>query len=347
MTSSIHTARRTFVKLAAAAALTPFASRFAHAASDSVVLGTWGGDTEKSLSSLVTASKKRYGIDILLDVGTPSARKTKLLAQLNRRRNAMDIPFLVDSDMHYLNGMGALLTLDKARIPNYGNLREEFTHSAYSVPIMYSALILVYSKKLGNPPKSIKDLWNPEYAGKVAFTNLSYDKIIPIVSHAFGGSTSDFAAGYEALLKLKENGVRLYASNEAVGNAFQSGEIEVALMWKGRAHQWIDAGLPIAYATPAEGVYPVFFEMAVTKNSGFPDESQKVLGEALTPEVQQTMAISLGQIPAVRNSGLPPDVEERLGFNEEERKRFIKPDYAYLTPRLSEMLDFWNQRFKG
>ncbi|MGB6007650.1 ABC transporter substrate-binding protein [Castellaniella sp.] len=347
MTSSIHTGRRAFVKLAAAAALTPFAGRLAHAAGDPLVLGTWGGDTEKSLASLITASKTQYGIEILLDIGTPSARKTKLLAQMNRRRNAMDIPFLVDSDMHYLNSMEALLPLDKASIPNYGDVQEEFTHSTYSVPIMYSALILVYSKKLGNPPKSIKDLWNPEYAGKVAFTSLSYDKIIPIVSHAFGTGTNDFTAGYDALLKLKESGVRLYASNEAVGNAFQSGEIDVALMWKGRAHQWIDAGLPIAYATPAEGVYPVFFEMAVTRNSGLPKESLKVLGEALTPKVQQTMAISLGQIPVIRNSGLPPKDEERLGFNEEERKRFIKPDYGYLTPRLSEMLDFWNQRFKG
>ena len=44
MTSSIHTGRRAFVKLAAAAALTPFAGRLAHAAGDPLVLGTWGGD---------------------------------------------------------------------------------------------------------------------------------------------------------------------------------------------------------------------------------------------------------------------------------------------------------------
>jgi putative spermidine/putrescine transport system substrate-binding protein len=346
MTSLIKENRRNFVKFGAAAALTPFLSRFAHAAGERIVLSTWGGDTEKSLAQVVEASKQKYKLDVLLDIGTPSARKTKLLAQLNRPRNAIDVTFLVDSDMHYLNGMGALHTLDKSGIPNYDNLREEFKGSTYSVPIMYSSLILVYNKNLSNPPKSIKDLWNPAYMGKLAFTDLSYDKIIPMVSHAVSGSTNDFAAGYEALLKLKPN-VRLYASNEAVGNALQNGEVDVALMWKGRAHQWIDAGLPIAYATQEEGAYPVFFEMAITKNSRSAEDAQKVVGETLTPEVQQTMAIKLGQVPAIKNSGLPPDVESRLGFSDEERKHFIKPDHDYLIPRLSEMHDFWNQRFKG
>ncbi len=338
--------RRTLLKLVTGAGALALVPRFARAAAGPVVLGTWGGDTEKALGPLVKIARSKDDIEVLLDVGTPSARKTKLLAQLNRPKNAMDVPFLVDSDMYQLNQLSALRKLDKKAIPNYDMLLDDFRGSEFSVPTMYSALVLVYSNKIA-PPRLIKDLWKDEYKGKVGIADLSYDKIIPMASVAFGGSVTNFGPGYEALLKLKAQGARVYASNEAVGNAFQNGEIVAAIMWKGRAFQWMEAGLPIAYALPTEGAYPVFFEMAVTRNSGFPAESEKVLGVALLPEIQRTMAIALGQVPTVRNSGLPADVEAKIAFTEAQRKQFIRPDHAYSAGKASEMLDFWNQKFKG
>ena len=281
-----------------------------------------------------------------MDIGTPSARKTKLLAQLNRPRNGMDIAFLTDADMFQMNQLNALKKLDKSAIPNYDDLLEDFRASDYSVPTMYSALVLVYNKKI-EPPRRIADLWKDTYKGRVGFTDLSYDKIIPMASVAHGGSTGDFARGYEALLKLKQQGARVYPSNEAVGNAFQNEEIAAAIMWKGRAFQWMEAGLPLDYHLPEEGAFPVFFEMGVTRNSGFAREAELVLGGALLPEVQRTMALGIGQVPTTKNAGLPRDVEAKIAFTAEQRRRFMKPDHGYAASRASEMLSFWNQRFKS
>jgi putative spermidine/putrescine transport system substrate-binding protein len=153
--------RRHFLKSAMGLGTLACVPRLARAASGPIVLGTWGGDTEKALVPLVKIARDKDDLDVLLDVGTPSARKTKLLAQLGRPKNAMDIAFLVDSDMYQLNQLNALKKLDKKAIPNYDMLLDDFRTSEYSLPTMYSALVLVFSNKV-TAPRSIKDLWKDE-----------------------------------------------------------------------------------------------------------------------------------------------------------------------------------------
>jgi len=343
MTDISRATRRDILKLAGAAGAVSLMPEAARAATGPIVLGTWGGDTSRLLGGLVKQVKDRNDLDVVLDIGTPSTRKTKLLSQINRPRNSMDIPYLVDADMFLLTQMNALRTLDATQIPGYDTLLEDFRNPT-SLPTMYSALVLVYSNSV-QAPKSIADLWRKEY--KVGIADLSYDKVIPMAAVAHGGSVSNFGPGYDALVALRQQGARVYASNEAVGNAFQSGEINAAIMWKGRALQWMDAGLPIAYSLPAEGAYPVSFDMAITRNSAFAKEAHLVLGAVLLPELQRAMALGIGQVPSIKNSGLAPEVEAKIGFTPQERARFIKPDHAYAASKSSEMIDFWNQKFKG
>lgn len=319
------------------------AAPMAFAQSGPVVMGTWGGDTERLLMQVVKLAKEKNNVDLKLDVGTPAARKTKVLSQVNRPQNSMDITFLVDSDVYLLNQVNALRQLEPAAIPLYDTLIPDF-RKAHSLPTMYSALVLVFDDKV-KAPASITDLWRGDY--KVGLADLSYDKVIPMAAVAFGGATNKLAPGYDALLKLKQQGARVYSSNEAVGNAFKSGEINASIMWKGRALQWIDAGIPLRFVLPREGAYPVNFEMAVTRNAANPKEAQMVLGAALTPEVQRSMALGLGQVPTVKNPGMAADLLARVGFTDKERAAFMKPDFAHSAEKASEMLDFWSQRFKG
>ncbi|MBN9264432.1 extracellular solute-binding protein [Hyphomicrobium sp. CS1BSMeth3] len=339
--------RRDLLKYSAAAAAMPMTSILPALANDKrVVFGTWGGDSERILrETMAVVAKERYGIEVVFDVGTPSARKTKLIAQASRPRNTMDIPWLVDSDMYQMSARKIVKNIVPADIPNYENLIEDF-RTDYSVPNCYGALVLVYNNSV-TPPASIKDLWRKEYAGQIGVTDLSYDKIIPMASVAFGGSTSNYAPGYEALLELKKNGVRVYASNEAVGAALKSGEVKIALMWKGRAYTWQQQGVPISYVTPSEGAYPTFFVMGVTSNTGVPELANQVLGAALDPEVQVAVARVIGQVPTVKNAKLPPDLEAGIGFSEADRAKFIKADHAYAAEKASEAREFWNQKFKG
>jgi putative spermidine/putrescine transport system substrate-binding protein len=55
-------------------------------------------------------------------------------------------------------------------------------------------------------------------------------------------------------------------------------------MWKARALQWQDAGLPLGSVVPKEGTVPVVFEGAVAKNSRNPKGAWQFMNALLEPE---------------------------------------------------------------
>lgn len=341
-----HTNRRQFMTLTAGAGaglLLPFQSR----AADQIVAATWGGDTERALRESAGARmSERRGVEVLFDTGTPSARKTKLIAGRDRETNSIDVVHLTDKDMYQMRSQDLLADIDRGSMENFQYVFEGF-RTDYSIPTFYSALVLVYNTKHVSKMTSWKDLWRDEYAGRVGFTDLSYDKIIPIASWAFGGTTSDYEPGMDALLELRDKGVRIYPSNEAAGNAFASEEIVAAIQWKGRAVQWKDAGLPLAYSVPEEGGHPTVFEMGITRNSGNIEESHAFLDIVLEPESQLAAAQAIGQAAVTSHADFPADLEERVGFTDAERANFIPLNHDYAIEQGSAMLDWWEQEFKN
>lgn len=338
--------RRSALGLGAAAGAFMVAGNSARA-SNQIVVTTWGGDYERALrESPGAAMQSERGTSVVFDTGTPSARKTKLLAEAGRPRNSIDIVNLTDSDMYQMSRQGYLLDIDEQLVPGYDTILEQF-RSDYSVPVNFSALVLVYNRNHISSMASWKDLWKEEYRGRIGLTDLSYDKIIPIASVAFGGATDNYQPGYEALLELRDLGVRIYPSNEACGNAFASEEIIAAIQWKGRAVQWAEAGLPLDYALPVEGGFPTSFDMAITRNSGNTEEAGAFLDMVLRPESQLALATAIGQAPVIRDAGLPPDIQEKVGFSDEERENFIELNHEYAANHASEALDWWNQQFKA
>lgn len=342
----IKTSRRSFVTMAGAAAAVTALPK-PSAASGRVVVATWGGDNERAIrESAGVAIKQRESIDVVFDVGTPSARKTKLIAESQRPRNNIDIIHLTDSDMFQMRRQNFLAELGPQNIRGYDKILDQFKTN-YSVPTNFSALVLVYNKNKISSMTSWKDLWRDEYAGKIGFTDLSYDKIVPITAITFGGSASNYTPAYDALLDLKRKGVRVYPSNEACGNAFASEEIIAAIQWKGRAYQWSQAGLPLAYTIPKEGAFPTSFDMGITRNTGSPQQAAAFLSMMLEPASQLALAKAIGQAPVIRDSGLPVELEQTVGFTEKERGQFIPLDHGYAADNASKLLDWWNQKFKA
>lgn len=342
----IHGNRRQFLAGTGAlglSALTPWSA----SAADQIVVATWGGDTERALrESAGVMMAQEHGVEVLFDTGTPSARKTKLMAEASRPRNSIDAVHLTDLDMYQMNRQNYLAKVDPDRIPNHKNIFPEFVKE-YSIPTFYSALVLVYNRNHISSMTSWKDFWKSEYAGRIGFTDLSYDKIVPIASWTFGQTTDDYEPGKEALLALKESGVRIYPSNEAAGNAFASEEIIAAIQWKGRAVQWSRAGLPLDYAVPVEGGLPSVFEMGMTRNSGSPEHAEMFLNTLLEPGPQIAAAQAIGQAPVTSNVTLPDGLEEMVSFSAEERANFIPINFEYASNQAGELLNWWEQVFKG
>lgn len=341
--------RRTFLKSAAtlSAGATISGALPAWASTKEAVMATWGGDYSRLLGEIVQPiSMKKDDVSVVFDTGSTSARKTKVIAQSKRPTNALDVVSFANSDMHLLSENGYLAQLTEKEIPELKNVYPQFATS-YSIPHIYSALVIVYNKDKVKAPKSYKDLWNREYEGKIGLANALYAQAIVASALAHGGSNENFEPGYKPLLELKKAGAKILPSNEAVANAFKSGDIGVTLMWRARAYQWKKLGLPLAFAVPSEGALPVIFEAAMTRNAGHPEAATVFLNAMLNPEAQAGFAEKMGYIPTVRNAKLPGDLMETIGFSDTDRENFVKTNYAYVAEQGRKMLEWWSQTFKA
>lgn len=342
--------RRGFIKQAAGLALVPalpLIPGMANAASSQAVVGTWGGDYQNLLQQFIAPIANAQGVEVVYETGNATARNTKLKAERNSRRGSMDVAILGDLDMYDASLAGVLEPVSVDKVPNLANAIDTF-RTPYSIPHIFSAMVLVYNTQaVSKPPTSFKDALDPQYKGKVGFSDILFNFNTLFVGLAEGGKGDSFEPGYAFLKKLKANSPKVFPSNEAVAAAFKSGEIVMACMWKARALQWKNAGLPLDFVIPEEGAIPVTFEAAVPKNSRNKDAAWKYMNAMLAPEGQVHFARAMGYAPTVRNAALPPDLQATVGFTEAELARIHPYNLEALAAHRANSLDFWNKEFKA
>lgn len=342
--------RRSFLKKASGLALAPalpMIPGLAHAAGSDVVVGTWGGDYQTLLQKFIEPVVTKAGVNVIYDVGQAPNRVTKLKAERTSRRGSMDIALLGDLDMYDASTADALEPVSVQLVPNLAHAIDSFK-TPYSIPHIFSAMVLVYNKeKIDKPPKSLREVLDPKYKGRMGFSDILYLFNTLFLSLAEGGKGDSFEPGYKFLTKLKANQPKIFPSNEAVAAAFKSGEISMSCMWKARALQWRDAGLPLEFVIPEEGAIPVTFESAVPKSSQNQKGAWVYMNALLEPEGQVHFARAMGYAPTVKNASLPADLQARVGFTKDELSRIVPYNLKKLASQRGASMDFWNKEFKA
>jgi putative spermidine/putrescine transport system substrate-binding protein len=345
--------RRGFLKAASGLALAstlPLAPGLARAAGKEVVVGTWGGDYQNLLQQYISPLVAKQDIGVVFDTGNAVPRVTKLRAERNSRRGTMDVALLGDVDMFDASRAQALAEIKDhvGALPNLANVYDQFK-TAYSIPHIFSAMTLVYNtQQFPTPPDSTQIMLDPKYKGRVGFSDILYlYNGLFVGAGGSGGHLNSFEPGKKFLGELVKNAPRIYPSNEAVASAFKSGEIWMACMWKARALQWRDAGLPLGFVIPKEGTIPVTFEAAVARNARNPGPAWTYLNALLEPEGQVHFARAMGYAPTVHNAALPQDLQQRVAFSEQELKRIYPYELDALAKGKPEFLDYWTKSFKG
>lgn len=314
-----------------------------------VVVGTWGGDYQKLLTANVEKPlMDPQRIETIYDVGTSTARKTKLLAARASRRGAMDVACLSDLDTFEMNEAGLLAPIDGARVPSHAHLLKPLVRP-FAIAHIYSAKVIVYNpSKIKAPPQSFDDLWDPKYKGRVGLVDGHYVQNIESAALTAGGSMTDYEPGKAKLLEMKKLvEPKVYPSNETLAAALKSEEVWITLMFKARGFMWKKAGIPVECATPKEGATPYISDMAIPRNAENADCAWAYLEAMLKPEAQVGFADQMGYLPTVTNAKLPADLQKEIGFSEAEIAAFNLPDYGYVAKNASPLLDWWNRSFKG
>lgn len=342
MTFSIG--RRAVLGGAAAGLALPGGAR----AAGQVVVATWGGD----YADLLTRNVEKplldpKGIEVLQDLGSTDSRRTKMIAERAQRRGTVDVVHMDDVGMYQLNQQGLIDPVDFGKLKNGGNIIGALK-KPYSIPHIVSAQVLLYNPaKVTTPPKSMADLWDPKYKGRVGISDPNYTVITLAAALAGGGSMSNWEPAKKMLLDLKKLDAKIYPAHETLVTGLKTEEVWLAPMWLARGFMWNKGGVKLAHVVPEEGAIPVTFEAAVVKNAQHKEEAWAYLDAMLDAKAQLGFADRMGYGPTVTNAQLPSDMLTAISFSEAEQKKFRTPDYAYQASQLPAILDFWNKEFKS
>ncbi|MBS0520907.1 MAG: extracellular solute-binding protein [Proteobacteria bacterium] len=313
-----------------------------------IVVGTWGGDYSRLLAKNIEKPLlEPKGWDVVKDEANDPPRRAKMLAEKSLRRGTSDIQGLSAANMYEVNQQGLVEQLDYSKIPNAKNLIPAMKYP-YGIGQIYSGKVILYNPKLiSTPPTSFADVFDPKMGSKLGIIDIQYQYTLVAAGMASGGSPSNIEPGKERLIACKKAGARIYPSNEAFAQAMKTEEIAAGIMWKARAVQWQNAGIPVETVAAKEGVPMYISGFAMPKNAPNKAGAYAYLNAMLEPSAQEAFAVDMGYNPTITNAKVPPDVQKRIGFTPEEQKRLVDLDYGYLAKNDVAFQEWWNKSFKG
>ncbi|MBN9090231.1 MAG: extracellular solute-binding protein [Reyranella sp.] len=331
--------RRTALTGAAALAAFP-----AMAQDKKVIIGTWGGDYSKLLTKNVDALMK--GVECVHAEEQADPRKAKMMAEKVLRRGTVDVQGLSANDMFDMSEQGLTETLDYSKMANATNLIPQMKYP-YGIGHIYSGKVVLYNPDMMKAPEGFADTLDPKHGNKLGIIDIQRQYNMVAAALAAGGSVHDFEPGKERLIACRKAGARIYPSNEAFAQALKTGEIACGIMWKARAVQWQNAGIKVETVAPKEGVPMYVSGFVMQKNAPNKEAAYAWLDAMMAPSAQENFAKDMGYNPTVTNANVPADLQKRIGFTDEEKKRLVDLDYAYMAKTDVANQDWWNKSFKG
>ena len=312
-----------------------------------IVVGTWGGDYSRLLAkNIETPLLAPKGWDVVKDEANAPPRRAKMMAEKTLRRGTSDIQGLSANDMYEVNEQGTAEQLDYSKMPNAANLIPAMKYP-YGIGHIYSGKVVLFNPKLMQAPTGFADTLDPKHGEKLGIIDIQYQYTMLAAGLASGGSMSNFDPGKERLIACKKAGARIYPSNEAFAQALKTEEIACGIMWKARAVQWQNAGISVETVAPKEGVPMYVSGFVMPKNSPNKEGAYAYLDAMMAPSAQEGFAVDMGYNPTVTNAKVPDDVQKRIGFTDEEKKRLVDLDYSYMAKNDTAFQDWWNKSFKG
>lgn len=346
---SIDISRRALIRLLGGTALSGAAALPARSAvGGRLVVGNWGGDSQKLLEDLIVGPHMTpQGINVAFDTAAEAPRKVKLLAERALPRGTMDIAGLTSTSSFELWKLGVLEEIDESKVPAVVNVLPALKRS-YAVPQFFSTRVILYNpEKVTTAPTSYTDLWNPAYAGKVGVIDIQYQSTMESAALAAGGSVSNYEPGKEKLLELKRMGAKIYPTNEAMAQALKTGECWMCIMWQARGVLWQRAGISIQMAFPREGLALYVSDFVVPKNARNKENAFAFLKAELSPDTQKGFAETFFYNPPLNEITLDPALKKAIGIPAGMENNLLLPDNEYLQQNDAQLKDWWDKVFRA
>lgn len=312
------------------------------AARHTITVGCWGNAYAEALAAVIDGSLERNAsIAVHQAISDEQARVARVVAPGVAPH--LDVAMLSDVDAYRLSLRQIFTPVTTAGV---GTLPEVLPglRTPYGVPQGSTALCVVYNPgKASNPPRGFKALFEAARKGQAGFSSELAIHNLAAAAVSQRDTAASLETGKSTFEALKKAGtLRIYPTNEALGQAVASGEITMAPMWRSRIHVWRQAGLDVRCSIPVEGAIPFTVMACVPKGSQATTSAMFYLDALLHHDAQLAIAARLGLLPTVRGVRIDEKLAAQIGFSAGQHARFRPLSLDAVARNGVGLRDFWD-----
>ena len=224
-----------------------------------------------------------------------------------------DLHVVTDWMAARMNRLGYVQKLDKSQLPNVQkNLTDKLRHPDYdpnrdySVPWQSGQTGIIYRKdKVKRTPKSVNDLFDPAYKGKVTMLTEMRDTV-GLTMLGMGEDPETFKGVDPALKAIekvdkasKSGQIRRFTGNEYL-KEIPKGDSWIIYGWSGDAVQLTADNPNVAFSQPDEGFMLWTDNMQVPVGAPHAFTAEKFMDFVYRPEVQKAITEYVNYVPPVK-----------------------------------------------
>ncbi len=291
--------------------------------------------------------EEKCGCNLVVETGNSVERLAKMEA--NKDNPVIDMAVVSMADALQANRDGLIDKVDTTKLSNFDKLYDiakDPNGDGMSVGYTFYATSIVYrTDKM--KIDSWADLLDDEVVSHIAFPNITTNQGPPalfMLGEALGNNTADLKGPIEAIGAKKDEIVTFYVKSSQLVQLMQQEEIWAAPVGRFSWAPFTKLDLPIAWATPKEGLTGGMNVMVVTKGSKNQDLALEFMDFWLSTEVQTKLAEKLVDSPANAQVKVSDEIAGNLTYGEDTAKSLkLIPSSVALDNR-DTWLSEWNAK---
>ncbi len=258
--------------------------------------------TEYIPETVIQKFEQEYGVKV--NYSTFSSNE-EMLAKLSAGGGIYDLSMASDYIIQPMIHQDMIEPIDKANIPNFKNLNDDFINQEFDPDNKYSVPFMANSQSLGINPdtvgtdiKSYKDLWKPELKGKIVLLDDQRFTIgMVLKSLGYSGNDTDPAHLEEAKKKMLELMPNVKAfDSDSPKTLLINGEVSVALCWGPEIALAQREKPQITTVLPKEGLLFSSDNFVIPKGAKHKKTAEAFINFILQPEVSAEISKSFPYI---------------------------------------------------